>query len=98
MDRMITRRHLLSTTVLTLGSVTAFVAGTRPAGALSLEAMNPETRRLYLSACTARDGTYHRQLVVEVRQALQNRASEAEIETAIAGATCPVCGCPITAS
>jgi hypothetical protein len=98
MNRMITRRHLLSTTILACTGAAALVAGTRPVGALSLETMSPETRRLYLSACTAQDGTYHRQLVAEVRQTLQNRASEAEIETAIASATCPVCGCPIATS
>jgi hypothetical protein len=98
MDRMITRRHLLATTMLAGGGAAALLAGTRPAGALSVETMNPETRRLYLSACTARDGAYHRELVAEVRQALQNRASDAEIDAAIAAATCPVCGCPIAAS
>jgi hypothetical protein len=98
MDRMITRRHLLSTTFLACGGVAALLAGIRPTRALSLETMNPETRRLYLGACSARDGAYHRQLVAEVRRTLQNRASEAEIEAAIAAATCPVCGCPITAS
>ena len=98
MDRMITRRRLLSTTILAFGGAAALVVGTRTAGALSIETMNPETRRLYLSACSARDGDYHRQLVAEVRETLQNRASEAEIEAAIAAATCPVCGCPISAS
>ncbi len=98
MDRMITRRHLLSTTILACGGAAALLASTRLARALSLETMNPETQRLYLSACTTRDGAYHKQLVAEVRQTLQNRASEAEIEAAIAGATCPVCGCPIAAS
>ena len=97
MDR-ITRRHLLSTTVLGCGGAAALLVGTRPAHALSIETMNPQTQRLYLSACTARDGAYHRELVAEVRQTLQNRASEAEIEAAIASATCPVCGCPITTS
>ena len=98
MDRMITRRHLLSTTVLACAGAAVLVAGTRKAGALSVETMNSETQRLYLSACTAKDGSYHRQLVAEVREKLQNKVSEAEIEAAIASATCPVCGCPITAS
>jgi hypothetical protein len=98
MDRIISRRQLLSTTILACGGVAALLATTRLARALSIETMNPETQRLYLSACTARDGAYHKQLVAEVRQVLQNRASEAEIEAAIASATCPVCGCPIAAS
>jgi hypothetical protein len=98
MDRIISRRQLLSTTILACGGAAALLATTRLARALSIETMNPETQRLYLSACTARDGAYHKQLVAEVRQVLQNRASEAEIEAAIASATCPVCGCPIAAS
>jgi hypothetical protein len=95
MDRMITRRHLLSTTILACAGA---VGRTRSASALSIETMNPETQRLYISACTRRDGAYHRQLVAEVRETLQNKFSEAEIEAAIANATCPICGCPITAS
>jgi hypothetical protein len=98
MDRLITRRRLLSTTIIACSGAAALVAGARAARALSLETMSPETRRLYLSACTTQDGTYHRQLVAEVRQTLHNRASEAEIEAAIASATCPVCGCPIATS
>ena len=98
MDRLITRRRLLSTTVLACAGAAAFVASTRLAHAFSTEIMSAETQRLYLSACTAKDGAYHRQLVAEVRQTLQNKVSEAEIEAAIASATCPVCGCPIAAS
>src|SRR5712692_8822612 len=98
MGRMITRRQLLSTTVLALTGAAAWVAGADPASALSLEAMNAETRRLYLSACSLKDGAYHRQLVAEVKERLAGKADEAAIEAAIAAATCPVCGCPITAS
>jgi hypothetical protein len=99
MDHMIARRRLMSTTMLACaGAAAALVAGTRHARALSLEIMNPETQRLYASACTTRDDAYHRQLVAEVRQTLQNKFSEAEIEATIAKATCPICGCPIAAS
>jgi hypothetical protein len=99
MDHRIARRRLMSTTVLACaGVVAALVAGTRHARALSLEIMDPQTQRLYASACTTRDDAYHRQLVAEVRQTLHNKFSEAEIEAAIAKATCPICGCPITVS
>lgn len=98
MDRMITRRKLLSTTILAGAGAAAFIASTRLAHAFSVETMSAETQRLYLSACTAKNGTYHRQLVAEVRQTLQNKVSEAEIEAAIASAVCPICGCPIAAS
>jgi hypothetical protein len=98
MDQMITRRRLLSTTILACTGAAALIASTRLARALSLETMNSETQRVYLSACGSRDGTYHRQLVAEVREKLQNTVTEAQIEAAIAATACPVCGCPITAS
>jgi hypothetical protein len=98
MDRLITRRQLLSMTMLACTGAAAFLASTRLAHAFSVETMSAETQRLYLSACTARDGAYHRQLVAEARQTLQNKIGEAEIEAAIASAICPVCGCPIAAS
>ena len=98
MDRLLTRRQLLSSTILAGVGAAALIACTRVAHALSLETMNAETQRIYLSACSTRDGTYHRQLVAEVRERLQNKVSEAQIEAAIAATTCPVCGCPITAS
>ena len=98
MDRAVTRRQLLSTTILACTGAATLLAGTRRAGALSLETMNSETQRVYLSACGSRDGSYHRQLVAEVREKLQNKFTEAQIEAAIAATTCPVCGCPITAS
>jgi len=98
MDRLLTRRQLLSSTILAGVGAAALIACTRVAHALSLETMNAETQRIYLSACSSRDGTYHRLLVAEVRERLQNKVSEAQIEAAIAATTCPVCGCPITAS
>jgi hypothetical protein len=97
-DRAVTRRQLLSTTILACTGAAALIASTRLARALSLETMNSETQRVYLSACGTRDGTYHRQLVAEVRERLQNKFTEEQIEAAIAATTCPVCGCPITAS
>jgi hypothetical protein len=98
MDHMIARRRLLSTTILACAGSAALVVGTRCASAMSLETMGSETQRRYGSACTRRDDAYHRQLVAEVRETLQNKFSEAEIEAAITKATCPICGCPITAS
>jgi hypothetical protein len=97
MDHMITRRHLLSTTILACAGAAALIGCMRRASALSIETMSPETQRLYISACSTRDGAHHRQLVAEVRETLQNKFNEAEIEAAIAKATCPICGCPITA-
>ena len=98
MDRAVTRRQLLSTTILACTGAAALIASTRLARALSVEPMNSETQRVYLSACGTRDGSYHRQLIAEVRDKLQNTVTEAQIEAAIARMSCPICGCPITAS
>lgn len=95
MKKVISRRALLSTTI---AAGAAAIGGTRAARALSVAPTNAEAQRLYLSACSTKDGTYHKQLVAEVKERLQGKVSEAEIEAAIAQSTCPVCGCPITAS
>ncbi len=92
----LSRRHLFATTALGgLGAILG-IAAARPARALTMQPMDAETKALYLNACGNRDGTYHRELVAEVKQRLAGRASDAEIEAAIAATTCPVCGCPIT--
>jgi hypothetical protein len=92
MSKGITRRQLLATTGL-VGAVSVLSA--RPANALSLQSMDATTRRLYLESCSVKDGAYHRELVADVKQRLQGKATEAEIETAIAQMSCPICGCPI---
>ena len=96
MAKGLSRRRLLTTT--TLGGVGAVlgIAAARPARALSIQPMDAEGKALYLTTCSSRDGTYHRELVAEAKKRLEGRASEAEIEAAIAAMTCPVCGCPIT--
>jgi hypothetical protein len=95
-DRPISRRDLLTTTSLAgFGGFAALLALSRPAGALTVHEMQGQTRELYLSACGSKDGGYHRQLVAEIRQRLEGRVTEAEIEAAIAATTCPVCGCPL---
>jgi hypothetical protein len=95
MPQGITRRQLLATTGLAgLGGV-ASVFSARPAHAFSLATMDATTQRLYLESCSMKDGAYHRELVADVKQGLQGKATEAEIEAALAQMTCPICGCPI---
>jgi hypothetical protein len=96
MAKGLSRRRLFATTALGgLGAILG-IAAARPARALTMQPMDAEAKALYLTACSARDGSYHRELVAEAKQRLAGRASEAEIEAAIAAMTCPVCGCPIT--
>jgi hypothetical protein len=97
MHRLMTRRRLLSTTAFA-GFGAAAAASTRAASALSMTAASADEQKLYLQACSAKDGTYHRELVAEVKARLQGQATDQQIEAAIAATTCPICGCPIAAS
>jgi len=99
MNATMTRRRLLSSTILaTARLAVSLLFGARVARAFTVETMPADAQRLYLAACGGKDGAYHRQLIAEVRERLENKFSEAQIEAAIAAATCPVCGCPILTS
>jgi hypothetical protein len=94
---MMTRRRFLGTTALAgIGAVAALLLP-RAAAALTLEPMSGEAERLYLGACSAKDGAYHRQIVEQVKAELAGRRSDEAIEQVIAALTCPICGCPVTA-
>jgi hypothetical protein len=98
MDSSMTRRRFFSTTALAgTGSLAAALLAGRTASAFSVAPKNAEAERLYAEACSLKDGPYHRQLVADIKQRLQGRATDAQIEEAIAQTTCPICGCPITA-
>lgn len=98
MDRTMTRRRFLSTTALAGAGAVAFLAASRSAWAFTVAPKNAEAENLYLQACSGKDGAYHRQLVAEVKDRLQGRFSDQQIESAIASMTCPICGCPIATS
>jgi hypothetical protein len=85
------RSFLLSATTL-VGAAVATLAATRAFG-LSLEESNAETDALIRNACTARN-QYHAQLLAELESRLSGHPP-AEIQAAVAAATCPLCGCPI---
>jgi hypothetical protein len=96
MDSSVTRRRFFSTSALAGTSAVALLQLGRGASAFSIGAKNAEAERLYAQSCGTQDGTYHRQLVAEVKERLKGRATDVQIETAIAQMTCPICGCPIT--
>jgi hypothetical protein len=96
MDSSMTRRRFLSTSALAGSGALALLLMGRAAYAFSIAPKNAEAERLYAEACSGKDGAYHRQLVDDVKQRLKGRATDAQIETAIAQMTCPICGCPIT--
>ncbi len=85
------RRFLASTTL----AGAAAGAATVPAAAFgfSMEPADAETSALYLNACSK--NAYHAQLLADAKAALAGKASEAEIEQAVALVTCPLCGCPV---
>lgn len=83
------RRRFLATTALA-GAGAAVPAA---AFAFSLEPADAETSTLYLNACS--QNAYHAQLLADAKAALAGKASDAEIEKAVALVTCPVCGCPV---
>jgi hypothetical protein len=97
MDSSMTRRRFFSTTALAGGGTLAALLGAHKASAFSVAPKNAEAERLYAEACSLKDGPYHRQLVADIKQRLQGRATDAQIEEAIAQTTCPIYGCPITA-
>ena len=82
-----------------------FLAGSALAGAgaalpvsafgFSLAPADAETSALYLDACSNGASAYHAQLLADAKAALAGKASEAEIEKAVALVTCPICGCRV---
>jgi hypothetical protein len=100
MSGLMTRRGFLASTALTGALTGAFatLATSRGAAAFSATKGSVEAQQLYLQRCSATDGTYHHQLVADIKAQLQGQATDEQIEAAIAAAVCPVCGCPIAAS
>jgi hypothetical protein len=90
----LSRRRFLSTTALAgAGAGAALLAG-KQAAAFTEKPMDAETHKLYANACGgAGASAYHQQLLTEARAQLPSGITDAEIETAMAALTCPVCGC-----
>jgi hypothetical protein len=93
MTRLLSRRALFASTAL---AGIGLAAATRRAAALSIEAADVQSKRLYLSACSSADSATHEKLVAEIEARLQG-ASRSEIEQAIQRTVCPICGCPLVA-
>ena len=83
------RRRFLASTALATGA--ALLPAT--ASGFAIEPADAETSALYLNACSR--NAYHARLLADAKAALAGRASEAEIEQAVALVTCPLCGCPV---
>ena len=90
----LTRRRFLSTTALAGAGAGAVLLAGQQAAAFTQKPMDAETHKLYANACGGSDATaYHRQILAEAKAKLPSGISDAEIESAMAALTCPVCGC-----
>ena len=87
------RRFLLSSAVL---GVAGMMVGASRALAFSVEQMSVEVEALALSACRAAGApnSYHQQLIADITAALQGKP-QPEINSRLAAAICPICGCRI---
>ena len=90
----LTRRRFLSTTGLAGAGAGAALLTGKAASAFTQKPMDAETHKLYANACGGPDAkAYHQQILAEAEAQLPSGISDAEIETAMAALTCPVCGC-----
>ena len=89
----LTRRRFLSTTGLAGAGAGAALLTGKAAAAFTQKPMDAETHKLYANACGGGASAYHQQLLTEARAQLPSGITDAEIETAMAALTCPVCGC-----
>jgi len=95
MYRHLSRRGFLSTTAL---AGAGLFAGARAASALTLAPMDAEAHRLFMDRCKIKGDAYHQSLLAEAKAKLSGTVSEKEMQAALAGLTCPVCGCPVATS
>ena len=90
----LSRRRFLSTTALAGAGAGAVLLAGKPATAFTQKPMDAETHKLYANACGGPDAkAYHQQILAEAKAQLPSGTGDAEIETAMAALTCPVCGC-----
>lgn len=99
MDRVISRRKLLSTAALGCAGVGLGVAAAPKAGAFSLEEPSQPVAAQYLAArnaCSTGADAFHRQIIADVQAQLsQQRVPADQQQRIMSGITCPLCGCPL---
>ena len=98
MDRLISRRMLLSTAALGCAGVGVGLSASK-ARAFSLEEPSRPLADQYLaarSACSGRGDASHSQIIADMRAQLAGAHVPAEQQQQIiSGMTCPLCGCPL---
>lgn len=93
MKRPISRRGFLSATAL--AGAAALWAG--PTRALTLAPMDARGHRLYMNRCSIKGDAYHLALLAEAKASLPASLDAKAAQAALAGLTCPLCGCPVIA-
>jgi hypothetical protein len=91
MNAMSRRGFLMSATAI--GGAALLLLAARRAFALSFEEADAQAAKLYAGHCSA-NNAYHAELVADLTAKLHGH-SQTEIESALAAARCPICGCPI---
>lgn len=98
MNRLVSRRMLLSTVALG-GAAVGIGLSASKARAFSLEEPSRALADQYLaarSACSARGDASHSQRIAGLRaQLAAAHMPDDQQQQIIAGATCPLCGCPL---
>ena len=99
MDRVISRRRLLSTAALGCAGLGFGVATAPKARAFTLEEPSQPVAAQYLAAraaCSRGADAFHAQIIADVQAQLAGEHVPADQQQQIiSGMTCPLCGCPL---
>jgi hypothetical protein len=99
MNRVISRRKLLSTAALSCAGFGLGVAAAPKARAFTLEEPSQPVAAQYLAAraaCSKGGDAFHAQIIADVQAQLSGEHVPADQQQRIiSGMTCPLCGCPL---
>jgi hypothetical protein len=99
MDRVISRRKVLSTAALGCASIGLGIAAAPKARAFTMEELPQPVAAQYLAAraaCSRGADAFHAQFIADVQAQLSGQHVPADQQQQIiSGMTCPLCGCPL---
>lgn len=99
MDRVISRRKMLSTAALGCAGLGLGVAAVPKARAFTLEEPSQPVAAQYLAAraaCSRGGDAFHAQIIADVQALLSGEQPADQQQRILAGMTCPLCGCPLS--
>jgi hypothetical protein len=92
--RPMSRRSFFQSTALAGAGLGSLLMCGRSAKAFEIKSMDAKTQEEYANVCgSPEQRAYHQQLLVEAKVKLSATMTDAQIETALAQLTCPICGC-----